>query len=471
MSNALSTRSERRLLLLGVSLLATSAAADAEPTINPRFAGQFQISTFASGLNFPTSMQRLADGSILVGTSDPVSGSIYNSSGTLLRFTDANDDGVADGPGQVVFSGLTGTVSSVRQAGGLLFVTSSRPGSETISVLRPGATPSDPLTSAGSIDFQFPSGTLHTTYALAVRDSPTVAGATELFFNVGSRTNNTRTSTPIPVTGLIDATLNGDSIYRVTVTDPGVGAAPTFSGLEQIATGLRNAAGIAFDPLTGDLLFQDNGIDGLTDPNEPFSADELNRIAVGEIGGAIEDFGFPDRFVAYRTGGQGGPGGNPLVAFQPIPDPSNGSEAEGANEIAFVPDAFRSILGNGVFVGFHGRFNAGGLANEENPLVFYDLDTDDYFHFIENDQDGVGHLDGLLATSDRLFVSDLSMGGSVTSNGRGQGAIYVIRAAVVPEPSTVVLTSLALASGLGLAARRKSRSRHGRASSVGAVPD
>lgn len=456
MAKSPSTWFRWRILLLGASVLTPTIAARAEPTLNPLIASKFRVTTFASGLNFPTSMQRLNDGSILVGTSDPVTGSIYNSTGTLLRFTDANNDGVADGPGQVAYTGLTGTVTSVRQAGELLFVTSSRPGNETISVLRMGATPADSLTSVGSIDFQFPSGSLHTTYALAVRESPTTPGAHEVFFNVGSRTNDTRTTTPIPVTGLVNADLNGDSIYRVTVTDSGSGA-PSVSGLEQIATGLRNAAGITFDPLNGDLYFQDNGIDGLVNANEPLSADELNRIAVGDIGGAIEDFGFPDNYVAYRTGGQGGPGDNPLVAFQPIGDPMTGSEAEGASEIAFAPDTFRSILGHGVFVGFHGRFNSGGLDNEENPLVFYSIDDDEYFHFIENDQAGVGHLNGLLATSDRLYVADLSIAGPVTFGGQGQGAIYVIQ--VVPEPSALVLTALGLTISLGLAARSRSRSR------------
>jgi glucose/arabinose dehydrogenase len=437
-----------------MSLVAPVVAVHAEPTLHPSIAGKFRITTFATGLNFPTSMQQLADGSILVGTSDPVSGSIYNSSGTLLRFTDTNRDGVADGPGQVVASGLTGTVTSVRQAGNLLFVTSSRPGQETINVMRMGTSPGDPLTSVGSIDFAFPSNTLHTTYALAVRESPTQPGSTELFFNVGSRTNNTRTTSTVPVSGLINADLNGDSIYRVTVTDAGTGA-PGFSGLEQIATGLRNAAGIAFDPLSGDLYFQDNGIDGLTNANEPHSADELNRIALADIGGDIEDFGFPDDFVPYRTGGQGGSDDQLLVAFQPIPDPLTGAEAEGANEIAFAPDTFRSILGHGVFIGFHGRFNgAPAGVDAENPLVFYDIANDTYFHFIEGNQPGLGHLDGLLATSDRLYLSDVSTAGPVTFGGAGQGAIYVLTA-IIPEPSSILLASLGLAGGIGLAARRR----------------
>jgi len=60
----------------------------------------------------------------------------------------------------------------------------------------------------------------------------------------------------------------------------------------QIATGLRNAAGMTFHPLTGDLYVQDNGIDGVVVAIEPTSADEINFLPAAEIGGTIEDFAF-----------------------------------------------------------------------------------------------------------------------------------------------------------------------------------
>ena len=107
--------------------------------------------------------------------------------------------------------------------------------------------------------------------------------------------------------------------------------------MTQIATGLRNAAGIVVHPTTGDLYFEDNGIDGLDNGNEPTSADELNRIASADIGGAIEDFGYPFHYIEYRTGREVGSGGiDPLFAFQPIPAPG-GSESEGPAEIAPAP--------------------------------------------------------------------------------------------------------------------------------------
>ena len=117
------------------------------------------------------------------------------------------------------------------------------------------------------------------------------------------------------------------------------GNSVTATNLTRVASGLRNPAGFAFHPSTGDLYFVDNGIDGLVDPNEPLSADELNVIAAAGIGGkTVKFFGFPNSYTTYRTGKVvGGLGIQPLVAFQPQPDPLTGEESEGPNDIAFAP--------------------------------------------------------------------------------------------------------------------------------------
>ena len=146
--------------------------------------------------------------------------------------------------------------------------------------------------------------------------------------------------------------MSGDAPLIVTAQLP--------EGLQGWATGLRNAAGFAIHPETGDLYLQDNGIDGFSDSNEPHSADELNIIPAAQIGGKIEDFGFPFNHVRYRTGRVVGGGIQPWVAFQPLPDPKTGNEAEGPNDICFAPPEFPEGLNHGLFVGFHGRFNYAG---------------------------------------------------------------------------------------------------------------
>jgi glucose/arabinose dehydrogenase len=302
-------------------------------------------------------------------------------------------------------------------------VTSAATGNQAITILRVGATPASRLTRLGSLNFGFPANWEHQSYALAVRPTPGEPSKYDLFFNIGSQFNDDPTTATVMLSGLISGTLQGESIYKVTI-QPTAGT-PVVSGLTQVAKGLRNASGIAVQPGTGDLYFEDNGIDNPANRAEPLSADELNRITRANIGGTVEDFGFIRDYIEYRTGRRVGSGAiQPLVAFQPIPNPMTGSESEGANEIAFAPAGFPTGVSNGVFIGFHGQFNLGGIANEENPLVYYDLNIRRYFDFIKNDEPNIGHLDGLLATADALFVADLTSTGNVF--GAPAGVIYRI---------------------------------------------
>ncbi|PYU97382.1 MAG: hypothetical protein DMG26_21560 [Acidobacteria bacterium] len=217
--------------------------------------------------------------------------------------------------------------------GNLVFVTGQ---TKPITVLRAGSSPGALLTLVGRIIINYPGSWLHPNSALGLRPTPGQTNSYDLLFQLGSDSNfavTTRTATltndSIPgATGV----LPGDSFYLLTITDHGTNV--TATNLTQIAKGLRNPAGFAFHSATGDLYFQDNGIDGLVDANEPLSADELNFIARSDLGGVPENFGFPANYTAYRTGTiVGGAGIQPLIAFQPLPDPLTGHESEGANDI------------------------------------------------------------------------------------------------------------------------------------------
>lgn len=448
---------------LAISILAICAprltwadqpALNTSAGVNP---ADFRYTTFASGLNFPVGMQMLPDGSLLVATNNPINnGGLYNSTGSLVRFVDANGDGVADNPnGTVVYSGLPGTISSVTQAGNLLFITNSAPTTVGLTVLQMSSPTSYSL--VGNEQFSFPAtpngdAWEHTTCTAI---SQPVAGSPNtynVYFNIGSQADNVTTpaTTTATASGLFNANLHGDSIYRVTVNENG---APSFSNVTQIAYGLRNAAGMAFQPSTGNFYFDDNGIDnGVSDPTyndtgKEYSADEINMIPAGQVGTTLPDFGFAHSIILESDGSQVGDGlgVQPLQTFRAMP---SGAQSEGPNQIAFAPSSFPAGLNDGMFITFDGNGDA-GTTNDQNPLIYYDPTTNQYFHFIEGGQDGMGHLDGIISTGNAIFLSELDSAGSLfePSDGGG-GAIYELVA--VPEPG-IFLSVICLA---GMFARR-----------------
>lgn len=408
---------------------------------------RFRVSVFATGLAFPTSMAQLADGSLLVATSqggtDWLDNYIFASQrGSLVRLVDADRDGVADGPPQTLAANLPGLVTTVRREGNLVFAVSLQGGQQSITIWRTGTSPAEALQSAGRLSFTFPPGFEHATCALATR--PAAGGGVEVYFNVGSKENavSTPPSTTVGITASAGASFTGgatfqlaaDSVHRLTVLDDG--GTITVGAPQQIARGLRNAAGLVFDA-QGNLWLQDNGSDDRM-AGVALAADELNMITAADIGSTVPNFGFATTYVDYATGTLVGPTAGvvqPLVAFLPVA----GERSEGAVELALAPASFPGDLAGGMFVPFSGLFNQGGVNNDENPLVFVNTADNTYFHFIENQI--MGHPNGLLATSDGLYLSDLNHVG-LFGNFRNtnpavpadqQGVIYLV--SYVPEPS------------------------------------
>jgi len=160
----------RRLSLLAaclVSLVTADPAAaqftiGGDPRVNP---ADFRITTFATGLNYPNGLARLSDGSILVATNNPNgSGMFFVSSGALLRFTDTNDDGIADGPGQVMYSDPVGVWTGLAVTGNMVFVISAKDNANRIIVLKMNNGPASPYTFVGTLNFTFPAGWEHKAY-------------------------------------------------------------------------------------------------------------------------------------------------------------------------------------------------------------------------------------------------------------------------------------------------------------------
>lgn len=387
-----------------------------DPRLDP--AG-FEVTVFATGLPYPTGMVELADGSLLVATSEPSEGSFFGSTGELRRLVDADGDGRADGAGVVVAGGLPGALTALARAGSLVYALSAAPGESRLMVLRLGAGAGDRLTLLGSIDFRQARPMQHATYAVAVREEPGAAGRHELFFNVGAAGNEAGGAT-VELSGMVAGRLVDSSIYRLAVEDDGT--RPLVSAPELIASGLRNAAGIAVEPRTGDLWFGENGIDTPGNVIVALSADELNAIRAGAIGGRPEGFGFPTSYVEYASGETvGGEGEPPVVAFLP----RDGDESEGAAQIALAPAVWPAPLGGAVVVGFHGQWDEVGRENEENPVLAFDPVGGEVVTIVGNEEPGIGHVDGLLATAEALYFSDLTGVGSLVG-GEASGVIYRI---------------------------------------------
>jgi glucose/arabinose dehydrogenase len=474
--------------IVGCSLALSLSGEAARATslgIDPSLQSQFNITPFATGLDFPNGIAQLSDGSLLVGTS---TGNGYfdpQAKGQLVRFQDTNGDGISDSrtvlyDGTIAGNSLPGGITAIRSIDKYLFVNSSVSGSYRISVFEQGVNfNTNSLTLKGSLDFAYPNGFVHPASALAVRQ--TAPQQYELFFNIGAAGNNQATA---PGTVSLSssnfgvaATLNGDALYKLPIT---IGTTNlTIANPVQVASGLRNAAALAFEPTTGALYIGENGIDGLTNANNALTPDELNRLTTAELASVnIENFGFPNYSEQYGNPGTYIDGNgqivsktdpnwiDPLVTFQPLTTPAPTSESEGIASIAFAPTNFPVGTNNGAFLGFFGRFAFQPTDDRENPLVYYDLTTGRYFHFLSSKYPGgedFGRLTNLLSTPDSLFAVDIGTGsGSLFSSaGLGRGAIYQISAASslpaqsVPEPSTLLGTLVTLGGGIWLKRKAK----------------
>ncbi len=460
--------------------------------IDPSFADRFRITEFATGLDFPNGIVQLNDGSMLVGTTVAVptpGGGFFDSrnKGQLVRLQDTSGDGVADTQtilydGTIAGNNLPGGITAIRAVNDYLFVTTFGEGRDRISVFQQGADLSaNSLAFKGSVDFAFPANRYQAISALAVRE--TGSQQFELLFNLGAAVNN-RASAPgaISVSGqngitLPSANLTGDSIYKLPIT---VSSNLSFGQPTAVATGLRNAAALEFDKTTGDLYIGDNGIDNITNVAlyQPLTADELNRLTAAQLSNSdVENFGFPTYGTKYRDPGVfvNGEGQivtskdpsflDPLATFQPLNNPKPDSQSTGIASIAFAPTAFPDELKNGLFLGFFGRLAYEPTDDINNPLVYYDLATKQYSHFLSTNRSGgnFGHFGSLLATENSLFATDIGAGSRLLfeSPGLGRGKVYQIQAIqaaeAVPEPATMLGTAIAV--GLGAWLKRKTKSQ------------
>jgi hypothetical protein len=419
------------LALVGVTVAAIPGFSNPLFTSTP--AG-IDVTTFASNLNFPTSLVPLSNGSVLIGATTPAGTgnftNFYTGSGQVLRFTQTN--GVADGPGTAIIPSLGGAVTSIRPLGDLLAVatagnqTFAGLGSGDINIFKPGANPGDAYSNLGGLHFQFSAydAAINLTLATVPTGTP---GVYDVYFVLGAGNSN---GTPVPggvaMTGLAAGTLAAGSLYKVTIDTNGV--TPSVGTPVQLASGIRNSGGILVAP-NGDVYFDDNGFESNL---ATVSADELNRLTAAQIASnTVFSFGYPDNYTDANGNVVGGAGVQPLAAF--LTD-ANGAMF-GAAEMAFAPTNFPTGLNNGIFIGFDGQFSLTGIGNVNNPVLYYSFDTNTYTRFIDSGQAGIGHLIGLASTADALYISDFATGDGFPG---GAGVVYELQS-TVPEPAESAL--------------------------------
>jgi hypothetical protein len=364
-------------------------------------------------------------------------GDSRESSNHHIRIPQTN--GIAGVP-SVVFNGGAGPATGLTGVGNLVAVATGANTGSQIVLLEAGAGGS--LTQIGQMTFSYPPGAWdHDSHAIAMQAVAGQPGTYQLIFSVGSQNNQAPSTNTVGITGLATATLNPDSVYSMTFSVNGSTVIP--SAPIEVATGLRNAFALGFDP-NGDIYLGENGID-FNNTNVPVSSDYFGIVPAGS---GLLNFGFPNTYYDPITGQIIGPGTGitgPFVKFLPL----SGAATQGVDGLALSPSGFPAGLNGGVFFGFFGK-HSGGTANNLNGVVYVDLATGQYFDFLPGAQDGVGHPVSLLATSDALFIADLSPIGSDTQG--GAGVIYEVSLVSTPEPSSGLL--LVTGGLLGAAAFR-----------------
>jgi glucose/arabinose dehydrogenase len=387
-------------------------------------ASQFVVTPFATQLSFPQSMISMSGGAIAVQTSPGFS------NGVLVTLTDTNSNGIADQQGTLYTAPAgEGALTQLAQAGS--FYVQGNYGAHSIVILNSS------FAEAGRIQFDYGQDLWwHDTIGFTVRPTPGQSGFYDVVFNVGSQYDNEASVMNVGASNLVNASLNPDSLYMVTLDLNGT--TPVASNLTQVAKGIRNSFGLAFDS-DGSLWFTDNAMDG--DPFPP-QAEELNEIPAALLnalqadtpGATPLDFGFPTCYPNYFTGSHDVSGcTEPIQSFLPF----LGMYSQGATQIAFAPPDFPPPYNHGIFIAF-----AGNPPGQRNPLIFYNLDTGEYTHFLLGGN--ATRQTGLLATGNSLFISDFL-----------SGEIFQITAAT-PEPGTFALAGLVLA-GLALRLAKQNR--------------
>lgn len=403
-------------------LVATIGTCRADLIVNQAFAGAFQSSAVLTGLNYPLGLSQLGDGSLIFGTTTPAAGSggvgqfaFYLGAGNVSRY--------AGGISTVIASNLPGAVTGVQPLGNNTIVVSTI-GNQTFGGFRMAdltflSGSGNSYTNVGSIHFQYqPAGGAVSLEPVVTQIGP---GQYSIVFGLSASGNDGTAGGLVTLSGLISAQLPQGSVDSLTVDVSG--PIPVVTNPSELASGIRNTTNPVIDP-SGNIFFGDNNYDV---NNVVINADELDKIIAGVSG--VQFYGYPGNYTGYGTGDfVGGQGIPPIVAFQPLAN----FDSAGIASLALAPSDFPSGFENGFFVGFHGDYTDGGIANLTDPVGYVDA-MGNYVEFLQAGQPGLSHPDSLYSNSNSLYVLNLFTGDFAA----GTGEIDVITSA--PEPASVLL--------------------------------
>jgi len=303
---------------------------------------EFQVNQFAGGLNSPRNIYVAPNGDIFVSQANTELGFIKRigadivgigksqhygkSANNVLLFRDTNGDGAADL--KTVF------LSGLNQPYGMLILGNWFYVANTDGIVRyPYVAGQTKITSPGKTILSLPAGGYNNHWTRNLRAN---SAGTKLYVSVGSGSNEGEHG--------MENELRRADVLEIN---------PDGSGERIYASGLRNPAGIDFQPGTNTLYASVNERDGLGDELVP---DYFTSLKQGGF------YGWPYAYFGPHQD-PGHKGQRPdLVKKTIVPDVALGSHTASLGLAFYTGKRFPAPYQNGAYIGQHGSWNSSMLV-------------------------------------------------------------------------------------------------------------
>ena len=302
----------------------------------------FKVNLFAQGLDNPRNIYVLPNGDILVSQANTeitgikklgadiigasASQDLNKSANNLILLRDNNGDGKADS--KTVF------LSGLNQPYGMLLLNNWFYVANTDGLWRyPYKTGETSITVAGQKILSLPAGGYNNHWTRNLRAN---SAGTKIYISVGSGTNDAEHGLEVEARRADVLEINPDG-----------------SGERVYASGLRNPAGIDFQPQSKELWASVNERDDLGDQLVP---DYLTSVKEGGF------YGWPYAYFGSHEDPDHVGQRPDLVKKSIVPDVSLGSHTASLGLAFYNGDTFPKIYYGGAFIGQHGSWNSSKLV-------------------------------------------------------------------------------------------------------------